>query len=90
MGKSRRAPRRDEASARAWDRPARRYSPNGYFVPPYSPDTNPIEMAFAKIKHHVRKAQAKTQSELRSAFRDACATITPRDARNYINHAYYF
>ena len=60
------------------------------FVPPYSPDTNPIEMAFAKIKHHVRKAQAKTQSELRNAFRDACATITPRDARNYINHAYYF
>lgn len=60
------------------------------FVPPYSPDTNPIEMAFSKIKHHVRKAQVKTRRELRQALCDACATITPRDARNYINHAHYF
>ncbi len=60
------------------------------FVPPYSPDTNPIEMAFSKIKQHVRKAEATTQGELRAALHAACAKITARDARNYINHAYYF
>lgn len=60
------------------------------FVPPYSPDANPIEMAFAKIKHLVRRACANSRTELRDAFRFACAAITPRDARNYINHAYYF
>ena len=60
------------------------------FVPPYSPDTNPIEMAFSKIKHHVRKAQALTLADLHNAFDAACATITSRDARNYINHANYW
>jgi len=60
------------------------------FVPPYSPDTNPIEMAFSKIKHHVRKAVALTMRAVRDALSNACATITPRDARNYINHAGYW
>jgi transposase len=60
------------------------------FVPPYSPDTNPIEMAFAKIKHLVRKAEAKTRTALRAAFDAACDAITPRDARNYIAHANYW
>lgn len=60
------------------------------FVPPYSPDTNPIEMAFSKIKHYVRKAFAQSIQELRDAFDSACATITGRDARNYINHAGYW
>lgn len=60
------------------------------FVPPYSPDTNPIEMAFSKIKHHVLKEQATTLAELRNAFDTACATITPRDSRNYIRHANYW
>lgn len=60
------------------------------FVPPYSPDTNPIEMAFSKIKHHVRKAVAQSTRALRDAFKSACATITPRDARNYIGHAGYW
>jgi len=60
------------------------------FVPPYSPDTNPIEMAFSKIKHHVRKAFAQSTRALREAFDAACATIRPRDARNYIRHAGYY
>lgn len=60
------------------------------FVPPYSPDTNPIEMAFSKIKHHVRKAVALTMRAVRDALSNACTTITPRDARNYINHAGYW
>ena len=60
------------------------------FVPPYSPDTNPSEMAFSKIKHLVRKAEAKTRAAVRSAFDAAYDAITPRDARNYINHANYW
>ena len=60
------------------------------FVPPYSPDTNPIEMAFAKIKHLVRKAQATTRAGLRTAFEAACAAVSGRDARNFIHHANYW
>lgn len=60
------------------------------FVPPYSPDTNPIEMAFSKIKHHVLEAMAQTIRDLRHAFDTACLTITPTDARHYINHAGYW
>ncbi len=59
------------------------------FVPPYSPDTNAIELAFSKIKHRVRKAMALSMSALRTAFDVACDTITPRDARNYMRHAGY-
>lgn len=59
------------------------------FVPPYSPDTNAIELAFSKIKHYVRKAAAKTMSTLRDAFHSACKTISRRDARNYMRHAGY-
>jgi hypothetical protein len=47
-------------------------------------------MAFAKIKHLVRKAEAKTRATLRDAFDAACAAVTRRDARNYINHANYW
>lgn len=59
------------------------------FVPPYSPDTNAIELAFSKIKHFIRKAMAQTMSSLRDAFHAASETITPRDARNYMRHAGY-
>ena len=59
------------------------------FIPPYSPDTNPIELAFSKLKHLVRKAAATSLAALRSAFDRACEAITPRDARNYIRHAGY-
>lgn len=60
------------------------------FIPPYSPDTNPIELAFSKIKHIVRKAAARSILALRSAFDLACAAVTPRDARNYIHCAGYW
>jgi len=59
------------------------------FIPPYSPDMNAIELAFSKIKHHVRRAAASSMSALRAAFDAACNTITSRDARNYIRHAGY-
>lgn len=60
------------------------------FVPPYSPDTNPIELAFSKIKHIVRKAAATSIQSLRTAFDAACEAVTARDARAYIRHAGYW
>ncbi|MAQ18576.1 MAG: hypothetical protein CMN30_27735 [Sandaracinus sp.] len=60
------------------------------FIPPYSPDTNPIELAFSKLKHLVRKAAARSLTALRLAFDEACDAITARDARNYIHHAGYW
>ena len=62
----------------------------GVFVPPYGRDTNPIELAFSKSKHLVRKATATCMNALRRAFQTGCAAVLPRDARNYIRHAGYF
>ena len=59
------------------------------FIPPYSPETNPIELAFSKLEHLVWKAAATSLAALRSAFDRACEPITPRHARNYIRHAGY-
>jgi transposase len=50
------------------------------FIPPHSPDTNPIEMAVSKIKHLVRKAAARTLSGLRDA---ACDASLPRRSQRY-------
>ncbi len=52
------------------------------FLPPYSPDFNPIEMAFAKIKAHLKKAAARTLPHLWDAIRDAIDTVSPQDARS--------
>ena len=60
------------------------------FIPPYSPDTNPIELAFSKLKHLVRKAAARSLTALRTAFDEACGAITATDAQNYIHHAGYW
>jgi transposase len=53
------------------------------FLPPYSPDFNPIEMAFAKIKALLKKAAARTVHGLWDAIRDAIDAITPNDARSF-------
>ncbi|WP_372088230.1 IS630 family transposase (plasmid) [Tistrella mobilis] len=58
-------------------------------LPPYSPDFNPIEMAFSKIKTHLRSAAARTLPSLWDAIRDAIDAITPRDARGYFAAAGY-
>ena len=47
------------------------------YLPPYSPDFNPIENAFAKLKSALRKAAARTIDELWSAIRDALPTFKP-------------
>ena len=53
------------------------------FLPPYSPDFNPIELVFAKIKALLKKAAARTVEALWDAIRDAINAITPKDARSF-------
>lgn len=59
------------------------------FLPPYSPDFNPIEMAFSKIKTRLRKAAARTLPDLWEAIRDAIDAVTPNDCRSYFTAAGY-
>jgi transposase len=50
------------------------------FLPPYSPDFNPIEMAFSKIKALLKKAAARTVHDLWDAIRNAIDAVSPKDA----------
>ena len=59
------------------------------FLPKYSPDLNPIEMAFAKLKQLLRKAKARTYDALWQATGDICALFAPRECRNYFKDAGY-
>ena len=57
------------------------------FLPAYSPDLNPIEMAFAKLKAHLRAAGARTYDALWRAVGDICSLFEPRDCWNFLSHA---
>ena len=59
------------------------------FLPPYSPDFNPIEQAFAKLKALLRTAAARTTADLHKAIRSAFARFTPQECRNYVTAAGY-
>ena len=59
------------------------------FLPPYSPDFNPIEEAFSKIKGALRKAQARTREALIEALGVAISAVTARDARGFFEHGGY-
>jgi transposase len=56
------------------------------YLPPYSPDLNPIELVWSKVKHLLRKAQARTKEALYQAIAEALQTISPRDARAFFHH----
>jgi transposase len=58
-------------------------------LPAYSPDFNPIEEAFSKLKQSLRRAQARTDDDLRAATSTAFATITPDDAAGWFTHCGY-
>ncbi len=60
-----------------------------WFLPAYSPDLNPIEEAFSKIKALLRKAAARTREELVEAMGEALSAITPRDAAGWFAHCGY-
>lgn len=59
------------------------------FLPAYSPDLNPIEMAFAKLKAHLRAAHARTYDALWRAVGDICSLFEPRECWNFLRHAGY-
>jgi len=59
------------------------------FLPPYSPDLNPIEEAFSKIKGTVRKAGARTRGALDTAVGEALSAVTPEDAAGWFAHCGY-
>jgi transposase len=59
------------------------------YLPSYSPDYNPIEEAFAKIKNLLRKAAARTKEALVEAIGVALSAISPKDARGFFEHAGY-
>jgi len=60
-----------------------------WFLPAYSPDLNPIEEAFSKVKALLRAAAARTHEDLLAAISAAIKTITSSDARGYFTHAGY-
>lgn len=58
-------------------------------LPPYSPDYNPIEHAFSKVKHALRRAAPRTDDALRAATWAAFATTTPTDTTGWFAHCGY-
>lgn len=59
------------------------------YLPPYSPDFNPIEQAFSKLKSYLRNACARTQQTLLEVIGEALGTITASDAEGYFEHCGY-
>jgi len=59
------------------------------FLPPYSPDLNPIENAFSKLKRLLRKAAERTVDRLWRAIGQVIDRFTPQECRNYFRHCGY-
>jgi transposase len=59
------------------------------YLPPYSPDLNPIEQAFAKLKTLLRKDAARTREALWSTIGQLLGTFTPAECRNYLANSGY-
>jgi transposase len=59
------------------------------YLPPYSPDFNPIEMAFAKLKAFLRATAARTIPDLWDTLKNALDAFTPSECRNYFTAAGY-
>ena len=59
------------------------------YLPAYSPDFNPIEEAFSKIKGMLREARARTKDALVRALGEALSAVSVQDARGYFEHAGY-
>lgn len=60
-----------------------------WFLPKYSPDLNPIEQAFSKIKHWMRLAQNTAIDDMQAHLRQLVQTITPDECANYLSNAGY-
>jgi transposase len=78
-------PHKTEATVSAIERTGARV----LFLPPYSPDLNPIEKMWSKVKQHLRSAEARTEAALFDAIGKALENITPTDARNWFTSCGY-
>lgn len=59
------------------------------YLPPYSPDLNPIEMAFSKLKAHLRESAPRCLEEIISQLAIALDLFTPAHCANFFKHAQY-
>lgn len=59
------------------------------FLPPYSPDLNPIEMAYSKLKAHLRRLKARTFDALFQSVAQTCELFPPEECRNIFIAARY-
>src|ERR671912_2804485 len=59
------------------------------YLPPYSPDFNPIEEAFSKIKNLIRKAGARVHEALVAALGEAISEVSEEDAKAFFEHCGY-
>ena len=60
-----------------------------FFLPKYSPDLNPIEQLFAKLKHELRKAAQRTENAVCDAIGNILRTVKPAECANYFANAGY-
>jgi transposase len=60
-----------------------------FFLPKYSPDLNPIEQVFAKLKHLLRKAAARTLETICAAIGQILGAFTPKECANYFRNSGY-
>ena len=60
-----------------------------FFLPKYSPDLNPIEMLFSKLKHWLRKAAARTQDAVCDAIASILEDVSETECANYFIEAGY-
>ena len=59
------------------------------FLPKYSPDLNPIEQVFAKLKQLLRKAAPRTLEAICAAIGEILGAFTPKECTNYFGHSGY-
>ena len=59
------------------------------YLPPYSPDLNPIEMTFSKVKTELRKREIRDIRKREDAFGESLDWVTPTDALHYFRHSGY-
>jgi len=60
-----------------------------WFLPPYSPDLNPIEKMWSKVKEILRAIKARSTEDLYAAVRKALERVTPQDARGWLRSCGY-
>ena len=60
-----------------------------FFLPKYSPDLNPIEQVFAKLKHQLRKARARDFNTIAAAIGKLLRSFTPAECANYFKNSGY-